>query len=76
MVRHVGWIILRYTPEQAWHAGASSHIFSLSVSVCVCPPICVGLAGGQSDGELESWMWHYIPASYHSDIWPNRTQRG
>lgn len=45
--------------------------------VCVCPPpICVGLAGGQSDGELENWMWHYIPASYHSDIWPNRTHRG
>ncbi len=66
--------LTRFTPEEAWHADASPRIFSCSM--CVCPPICVGLAVGQSDGELESGLWHYIPASYHSDIWPNRTQRG
>lgn len=74
MVRLVGWIIEVYS----WVSLACWCFFTyLSfLCVCVCPPICVGLAGGQSDGELESWMWHYIPASYHSDIWPNRTQRG
>lgn len=47
----------RFTSEWAVHAGASSHIFSplmyVFVFECVCPPICVGLAGGQSDKGLE-----------------------
>lgn len=44
-----------FTPEQDWRVVVSSHIFIylFYVLVCVCPPICVGLAGGQSNGELE-----------------------
>lgn len=53
MARHVAWIIQVYSTERVWHADASSHIFSVIFSVCLCPPICVGLAGGQNNGELE-----------------------
>lgn len=62
----------RFTSEWALHAGASSHIFfplcmCVCVFECVCPPICVGLAGGQSDKGLEK-----LGVSLYTIVLPHR----
>ena len=50
MAQHVGWII-EVLLRSELGMPVLLHIH-LVFSVCVCPPICVGLAGGQSDGGI------------------------